>query len=313
MGTTVTLDNFARAETDRTFAGLAADGGVNRWKHNRAPTPIDHQPVIRMNRDTLYSFAIVDISRGATVTIPDAGDRYLSVMVVNQDHYINAVFHGAGTHELTVDQFDTPYVLLGARTLVDASDPTDLEAVAAIQDGLTIDAASARPYEAADFDAASLDAVRAELLERAKGGLATVRMFGRREDVDPEQHLIGTAAGWGGLPETEATYVGSPTGYPVGEYRQTVRDVPVDAFWSISVYNAGGFFEPNDRNAYNVNSVSGQKEADGSMVVHFGGCDDDRSNCLPITDGWNYLVRLYQPRPEVLDGSYQFPTPERLA
>ena len=33
-------------------------------KHNRAPTPVEHQPVIRMNRDTLYSVAVVDISRG---------------------------------------------------------------------------------------------------------------------------------------------------------------------------------------------------------------------------------------------------------
>ena len=68
-----------------------------------------------MNRDTLYSFAIVDISEGAVVTLPDAGDRYVSVMVVNQDHYINEVFHEAGHHELTVERFDTPYVLGGPR------------------------------------------------------------------------------------------------------------------------------------------------------------------------------------------------------
>jgi hypothetical protein len=43
--------------------------------------PLDKQAVIRMNRDTLYSAAIVDISKGATLTIPDAGNRYLSVMV----------------------------------------------------------------------------------------------------------------------------------------------------------------------------------------------------------------------------------------
>ena len=85
MSIAVNVDNFVRAETDRMFAALQADaGGVNRLNHNRTPTPIEHQPVIRMNRDTLYSFALVDISQGATVTIPDSGDRYLSVMVVNQ-------------------------------------------------------------------------------------------------------------------------------------------------------------------------------------------------------------------------------------
>ena len=73
MATTVNVENFVRAETDRMFASLQTEaGGVNVLKHNRAPTPIEHQPVIRMNRDTLYSLAIVDISEGATVTIPDA-------------------------------------------------------------------------------------------------------------------------------------------------------------------------------------------------------------------------------------------------
>ncbi len=76
MAVPVTIENFTRAETDRMFAALQAEaGGVNRLRHNRTPTPIDHQPVIRMNRDTLYSSAVVDISKGATVTIPDGGSR----------------------------------------------------------------------------------------------------------------------------------------------------------------------------------------------------------------------------------------------
>ena len=87
VSTAVNVDNFVRAETDRMFSDLQRDaGGVNVWNHNRAPAAIDRQTVIRLNRDTLYSFAIVDISDGATFTIPEAGDRYLSVMVVNQDH-----------------------------------------------------------------------------------------------------------------------------------------------------------------------------------------------------------------------------------
>ena len=91
------------------FAALQARaGGVNAWSHDRAPASLDQQTVIRMNRDTLYSFVVADISSGATLTIPDAGDRYLSVMVVNQDHYINRVLHEAGEYELTTAEFDTP-------------------------------------------------------------------------------------------------------------------------------------------------------------------------------------------------------------
>ena len=135
----VGIDNFVRAETDRMFtAFVARAGGVNVFEHNRVPTPIDEQPVIRMNRDTLYSIAVVDISAGATVSIPDGGDRYVSVMVVNQDHYINRVLHEPGVHELTVDEFDTPWVAVAARVLVDPADAGDIAQVNALQDGFEL-------------------------------------------------------------------------------------------------------------------------------------------------------------------------------
>ena len=102
MSEFVNVDNFVRAETARMFEGtLAHSGGINRWVHLREPVPLDRQTVIRMNRDTLYSAAVVDISRGATLTIPDIGERYMSVMVVNEDHFINRVVHAPGAHALT--------------------------------------------------------------------------------------------------------------------------------------------------------------------------------------------------------------------
>ena len=207
--TKVSADNFARAETHRMMAGLQRDaGGVNQFSHNREPAPVDKQTVIRMNRDTLYSFAVVDISEGAILTVPDAGERYLSVMVVNEDHYINQVFHDPGRYELTVEEFDTPYVVIAARSLVDPADPDDLAAVAAVQDGFALESASGRTFEMPDYDTESLDSTRTALLGLAAGMNAFSKMFGRREDVDPVRHLIGTAAGWGGLPDVEATYVG---------------------------------------------------------------------------------------------------------
>lgn len=143
----VNADNFARAETHRMMADLQRDaGGVNRFFHNREPAAIDKQTVIRLNRDTLYSFAVVDISSGAVLTVPDAGDRYLSVMIVNEDHYINRVFHDAGSYDLTAEEFGSPYVVVAARTLVDPREPEDLVAVAVVQDQLSIRAASERPF-----------------------------------------------------------------------------------------------------------------------------------------------------------------------
>ena len=307
----MSVDNFVRAETHRMFGALAvAAGGANKWGHNREPTPIDAQTVIRMNRDTLYSSAIADISQGATVTLPDAGDRYLSVMVVNEDHYINKILHTPGEHQLSVEEFDTPFVALAARILADPEDPDDLREVASLQDQLRVEAASSRPFVPTDFDSATLDATRRSLQELGRGLTNFDHAFGSREEVDPVRHLIGAAMGWGGLPEREARYIGVEPDLPPGDYKLTVRDVPVDGFWSISVYNADGFFEPNERNAYSVNNVTATPNDDGSVTVYFGEDGEDRPNCLPIMDGWNYTVRLYRPRPEILDGSWVFPSVE---
>ena len=306
----VNVDNFVRAETERMLLSTQEEaGGVNRLGHNRTPTPVDHQPVIRMNRDTLYSFGVVDLSEGATLTIPDSGNRYLSVMVVNQDHHINGIFHEPGRHALTVEQFGTPWACIAARILVDPADGDDVAAVNELQDQLAIDATSAKPLPATGYDTASLDETRQLLLGLARGLKAWDHSFGAKGDVDPVRHLIATAAGWGGLPDREASYIGVEPKLPVGAYELTVRDVPVDGFWSISVYNAEGFFEPNDHDAYSVNNITAIPNDDGSVTVRFGGADD-LPNMIPITDGWNYLVRLYRPRAEILDGSWTFPSIE---
>ena len=117
--------------------------------------------------------------------------------------------------------------------------------------------------------------------------------------------------GWGGLPEYEAFYLNVEPNLPVGAYRITVKDVPVDAFWSVSVYNKDGYFEKNEYDAYSVNSVSGKPNADGSFTIYLGG-DNSSVNFLPISEGWNYVVRMYQPRKEVLDGSWAFPEVEKI-
>ena len=310
MSIHVNVDNFARAESDRMFRDLAAAaGGVNRWRHVRRPPPIAAPPVIRMIRDTLYSFAIVDLREPATITLPDAGERYLSAMVVNEDHYINQVIHDPGSHVLDPDVHGTPYVLVAVRTLVDPGDADDVERVGALQDELVLTAGSDVAFEMPDYDTASLDATRAPLLQLAAGVGGFDRTFGRREDVDPVRHLLGTAAGWGGLPETEAFYLNENPGLPVGEYELRVADVPVDAFWSISMYDAEGFFRANEFDAYSLNDLTAAKEDDGSVVVRLGTEPGGARNFLPITEGWNYIVRLYRPRPEILDGSWTFPTP----
>jgi hypothetical protein len=306
----VNVENFARAETDHMMQEFVTQaGGVNTWAHNRGPTPLDRQPVVRMNRDTLYSVAVVDISAGATVTLPDAGQRYISAMVVNQDHYVNAVLHHPGPHDLSIEQFDTPFVTVAVRVLVDPNDPSDVAEVVALQDQVVLSATSASPFELPEYDMESYTETRTALRTLGKNLAGYERAFGRREDVDPIRHLLGTAGGWGGLPESEAYYLNVSPGLPVGAYELTVPpDVPVDGFWSVSLYDADGYFPTRVGDVVSINNLTAARDHDGSVNVHFGG-PEDLPNRLPTVTGWNYIVRFYRPRAEILDGTWKFPDP----
>ena len=135
-------------------------------------------------------------------------------------------------------------------------------------------------------------------------------MFGKKETLDPVRHLLGAAYGWGGLPEADASYdIATPKnndGKTV--HVLTVKDVPVDGFWSVTVYNKDGYFDVNDRGIYSINSKTVNRNADGSATIQFGDCKGV-NNCLEIMDGWNYAIRMYQPKESILNGTWKFPKP----
>lgn len=309
--TRVTVDNFNRAETDTYFAKFVKEGGFGKFHHERELAPIDKQTVIRLNRDTLYSFGVFDLDAGpVTVTLPNAGKRYMAIQVINEDHYAPEVVYKSGPHTFTKEKVGTRYMTLAVRTFVIPNDPADVKAVHALQDVLKVEQKEVGKFKVPNWDQESLKKVRDALLGvvAANGELDSSRMFGRKDEVDPIQHLLGTAAGWGGNPRTAAMYAGAVPKHNDGKtaYTLTVKDVPVDGFWSVSVYNKAGFFEKNAKNAYTFNNITAKPNADGSVTIHFGG-DENALNYLPITPGWNYVFRMYRPRKEILDGAWKVP------
>ena len=51
--------------------------------------------------------------------MPDAGDRFMSLQVITEDHYVPEVIYTAGSHTFTRDEIGTRYVMMAVRTLVD--------------------------------------------------------------------------------------------------------------------------------------------------------------------------------------------------
>lgn len=310
-GPTVTMDNFVRAETDNYFAKFVKAGGFGKLAHNRELADVENRTVVRLNRDTLYSFGVFDLDAGpVTIALPDSNGRFMSLQIISEDHHNPAVYHDAGSHTITREQVGTRYVTLWVRTFVDPNDPVDLQKVHALQDAIKVDQPGGPGrFELPAWDQASLTSVRNELKSSGASLGDMSKAFGTRQEVDPKQHLMATAVGWGGLPARDALYVPVQPKANDGKtvHRLSVMNVPVDGFWSITVYDKEGFLVPNPQNAYSLNNVTAKKDASGAFTVQFGGCRNGVSNCLPIMPGWNYVVRLYGPRAEILDGRWKFP------
>ena len=197
--------NYVRAKTAIQFDKyLARAGGkLNMFAHGRQVVGVDARSSKRLNRDTLYSVAIVDISEGASIDLPDMGARYMSVQVVNQDGYTNNIFHSAGRHELNLKEFHTPYVWLLVRTLVVDSVPGDLEAAQKLQDQISIVSASAKTYSHPQYDPVTLAATTDLLAALGKDISDNSKAAGTKEQVDPIKQLLLSAYGFGTLPETQ--------------------------------------------------------------------------------------------------------------
>ena len=307
----VNADNFVQAESHLYFSNVALNlGGFGKFYHYREPMPIDKQAVVRANRDTLYSGAVFDLDAGpVTIVLPDAGGRFRSMFAISEEEYVPIVTYDAGSYTLTKEQIGSRYVLVGLRTLVDPNSPEDVSAVGALQDAVEVHQARVGRFEVPRWDPESQKTVRQALISLSATLPDMRKAFGNKDEVDPIRHFIAAASAWGGNPDKDAIYLNVVPAENDGSkrYTLTVRDVPVDGFWSISVYNADGYYQKNAQDAYTINNLTAKKNADGSVTVQFGGCDGSIPNCLPICPGWNYMVRLYRPRREILNGSWKFP------
>ena len=282
----VTVLNFVRAETDMTMDRYVKLDAFGKFLHIRHPTPLDKQGIIRMNRDTLYSFGAFDLTEPVTITKPDPGNRFMTLNTSSQDHSISQAIYDAGDFTFTQEDIRSRYLFVGFRTAVNANDPEDIKKVNELQDRIKVKQANIGTFEIPNWDLESLSIVREAILVLANTMPNSNEMFGDKSKLDPIQHLLGTAFGWGGNPKETAIYLNVVPPQNDGKMPHvlTVKDVPVDAFWSITIYNARGFMEPNNRDAVAVSSATAKPNADGSVTIHFGGPEDAATGDLAGSD-----------------------------
>ena len=171
---------------------------------------------------------------------------------------------------------------------------------------------SAGKFEIPNWDPASQKKVRDALLVLGSTIPDFKKAFGTKAEVDPVRHLIGTAAGWGGNPDKDATYLNITPAKNDGTtvYKLNVKDVPVDGFWSVSLYNAEGYYEKNAYNAYSLNNITAQEERrriDRHPVRRLRRQDSE----LPADhEGLELHGTALSAASEILSGKWKFPEPQ---
>jgi len=309
---TVDAKNFVRAETDMQMKGYASKPFTfGQLTHGRKAYDVNHQVTLSGNRDTIYSFGAFDLSKSdLTITMPDSKGKYMTLMPISQDHDVYPGLNAPGTYTFKQSEVGTRYMVFVVRTLCDPNDPKDMERAHKLQDGIKVSQADKGDMSGLqDWDEKSMLAMRKAYNALGSTASSSASYFGVKCDRSYLDAAMGVAVGWGGMQQKDALYLPTQVEKNDGKTAYTItvpKDVPVDGFWSVTVYNQKRFMVPNEHNSYSFNSLTAKKNTDGTATLHLGG-DPTADNFLYIPKDWLYIVRFYQPKKEILDGSWSFP------
>ena len=219
----VTADNYVRAESDFQMRGYVEKlDCFGKLYHSRKPYDVNSQVTVRGNRDTLYSFGVFDLTSPLTITLPETGGRYQSLMVVNQDHSLAAAY-SPNVVTLTEENVGTRYVMLTVRTFMNPNDAADVAAAHRLQDAVKVEQADTGVLDLPNWDQDELEQMRNAINVVGSTVTDTSKMFGRKEDLDPVYWMLGAALGWGGLPAEAATYLNSCPSRMMARPRTSLR------------------------------------------------------------------------------------------
>ena len=301
----VSEKNFIRAETDNMFFQMINNaGGTNKFFHFRAPTPLDKQTVIRMNRDVLYSGGVFDAKEGLEITFPKLPDeRYASVYILDNDHYVQDLIYQPGIYNI---EGNTRFLYIIVRIQVyDAGNEEEIKMVNELQNQFLVTSISNEEFPGFNWDQLSLDSLRAVYNNESAQYTSWKGMQGKRGEVNEKTRHIAAAAAWGLLPEEAATYLNyKPETVEEGKCYAVTYSIPENkGFWSITVYGKDGYIKTEN---CLLNNSNVELNADGSFTVYFGNEENcgDVPNRLDAPEGWNFLFRIYRPGESVMDGTF---------
>ncbi|GAB5375334.1 MAG: DUF1254 domain-containing protein [Acuticoccus sp.] len=318
----VTDDNFAYAVLDLAMEEEAKQGAINAFHHHRKPMELDKQPAVLMNRDTLYSFAVVDASQGVTVHVPEGDGRYISTHLMEHDHTTKGVEYGGGDYVIAPGS-TTDFLVVNIRTQVNPHDADDVAKANALQDEYRIEfpeGYTPQRFKVTDWNMEELNALKAGYVKLAdERGLSNT--MGARGDIPLESRNVGAAVATGLLPDDAAWYSFKTYEADKGTCYTATYDVPGMAnpalgFYSMTIYGNDLYLHTEDGSSIANDEIV--PNPDGKTFdLHFGSkesCPADAQNVLIApTDDWTLAFRVYFPDAAVQGGKYALPDPEPVS
>jgi len=195
-----------------------------------------------------------------------------------------------------------------------------------------------KPFDFEAFDPETRPALERAVQDARKRMVEQARIIGRerkgwgtnldigRYGTDYLTRAVTALKGLGALPPEEAIYFGTGMdreGKPLDGSKRYVLHLekseipPVNAFWSVTLYDREGYFVPNPLNRFAIGDRDPLRfNPEGSLdlyIQHQRPGEDLVANWLPAPAGvFNLSLRLYWPKPEVINRKWTPPEIQRL-
>lgn len=318
----VTKKTFSFATLDVSMQNEVKLGATNTFYHHRKPMELNKQPAVLMNRDTLYSFAIIDASHGATISVPKGDGRYISIQIMQHDHVTDHVYYGGGEYRIDPKTV-TSFVVVNIRTQVNPNDPADIAKANAIQDQYKVTFPAGytpRKFKVIDWNKDELKKLQ-EYYVKIADARGVSKTEGARGTIPQQEINVGAAVATGLLPDEHAWY--SFKTYKVKKdvcYSATYpipgMSDPKLGFYSMTIYGDDLYLHTEEGSSLSNHEIVLDKGGK-TFTLHFGSpqtCGKDAANLLIApTDNWTLAFRVYMPEKSVQNNEYRLPDPTPVA
>ena len=315
----VTDENYAFVMSDLAMQAEYQQGASNTsWHHHRSPIALDAQPAPMMNRDTLYSFSVIDGGADVTITLPETNGRYQSLHVWNHDHVTYKVFYGAGSHVVPAE-FSTDFFVANVRTQIDSKSADDVVEANGLQDSLSVEFPEGyepKEFQPTKWNMDEFEKIHPKYVAIAEEEGVTGTMGWVDNEVSLEDRNRGVSIALGLLPDSEAVYLTAKYTAQAGETLKATYAIPeqVDpelGFYSITIYGDDQYLKTDQGSTISNTEIVLNDDGKSFDIYYVPEAEFGQNTnelIIPTEEFW-INFRIYLPAESVQNGEFVLPVP----